>query len=355
MENDLNGIQRIIQFIQTPYYLEITIWKGYLVSFLSLAWFISTSPIFIFKLLQTSTTSLEKSSLLKKKILLLIVAGSFGLGYLVNFSYLYHKIRGQSVVKLYVIYNVFEVAEKLCSSFGSDIIGYFCFSSLGDRKVTSSPSYGSFAGSELACFVLAFCYITIHSVVLAHQWLALHVAVNSFNNGLLTLLISSQFIEVKSSVFKRWDANSKQHQQLIWSDSVERVHLSIFLLLIWIKNIIEGAKNEQLCQGCADCSIWKSIIFVGGSEILVDWIKHSFIVKLNNIHPSNIADYSKNILFFDSRERIFECCFKQVGFSIMPMICLIFSAIFSFSGVVGLIVLWIFSLIVNCLFKVFHP
>ena len=35
--------------------------------------------------------------------------------------------------------------------------------------------------------------------------LTLNVAINSFNNALLTLLLSNQFVEIKGSVFKRFE------------------------------------------------------------------------------------------------------------------------------------------------------
>lgn len=40
-------------------------------------------------------------------------------------SNLYHSIRSQSTLKLYVIFNVLEVLDKLFSSFGLDLIDSF--------------------------------------------------------------------------------------------------------------------------------------------------------------------------------------------------------------------------------------
>ncbi|KAL0203864.1 hypothetical protein M9458_001882, partial [Cirrhinus mrigala] len=40
----------------------------------------------------------------------------------VDYSMMYHLIRGQSVIKLYIIYNMLEVADRLFSSFGQDIL-----------------------------------------------------------------------------------------------------------------------------------------------------------------------------------------------------------------------------------------
>ena len=36
-------------------------------------------------------------------------------------SRVYHSIRGQSSIKLYVLFNVLDIADKLCCSIGQDI------------------------------------------------------------------------------------------------------------------------------------------------------------------------------------------------------------------------------------------
>jgi len=41
--------------------------------------------------------------------------------YVYNISWVYHNIRGQNVIKLYVIYNIVEIFDGLCSSFGIDV------------------------------------------------------------------------------------------------------------------------------------------------------------------------------------------------------------------------------------------
>lgn len=43
----------------------------------------------------------------------------------IDASRIYHTIRGQSVIKLYVIFNVFEILDKLCCSIGVDVVGSF--------------------------------------------------------------------------------------------------------------------------------------------------------------------------------------------------------------------------------------
>jgi len=47
--------------------------------------------------------------------------------------------------------------------------------------------------------------VVAHSLVLTYQLLSLNVAINSYDHSLLSLLISSQFMEIKGSVFKRFE------------------------------------------------------------------------------------------------------------------------------------------------------
>jgi len=47
--------------------------------------------------------------------------------------------------------------------------------------------------------------LVAHTMVLFFQMVTLNVAVNSYSNALLTLLISNQFVEIKGSVFKKFE------------------------------------------------------------------------------------------------------------------------------------------------------
>lgn len=48
-------------------------------------------------------------------------------------------------------------------------------------------------------------FLVAHTMVLFFQMVTLNVAVNSYSNALLTLLISNQFVEIKGSVFKKFE------------------------------------------------------------------------------------------------------------------------------------------------------
>jgi len=45
-------------------------------------------------------------------------------------------------------------------------------------------------------------------MILIYQLTALNVAINAYDNSLLTLLLSNQFVEIKGSVFKKFEKDN---------------------------------------------------------------------------------------------------------------------------------------------------
>lgn len=171
-----------------------------------------------------------------------ILAGTlFLLHRMTDASKMYHGVRGQDTIKLYVLFNVLEVSavapypneKRRAESLGAhrsptasaarlDKI-YKTRSSLGKPSVAGrmartltfgpSPSLASTWHTSVghtACIPedpsthLAIC-IVAHTLVLFYQLVTLNVAINSHSNALLTLLLSNQFVEIKGSVFKKFE------------------------------------------------------------------------------------------------------------------------------------------------------
>lgn len=222
-------------------------------------------------------------------------------------SRMYHSIRAQSAIKLYTIYNLLEVGDRLLSALGQDI-----FECLFSNETLSRDSLGrSKVLLPLGIFCLALVYNILHAVILFYQVIALNVAVNSYSNTLLTLLMSNQFVEIKSAVFKRFEKENTF--QMACADIVERFQLWIMLLIIAMRNVVEvgglsvpGAGSEDAGPSSfplhtasilpASFTILPSWLWSGevlspfvvviGSEMVVDWIKHAYVNKFNNIKPN---------------------------------------------------------------------
>jgi hypothetical protein len=222
-------------------------------------------------------------------------------------SRMYHFIRAQSAIKLYAIYNLLEVGDRLLSALGQDILECL-FSS---ETLSRNSSGRSRVWLPLGMFLLALVYNTIHAVDLFYQVIALNVAVNSYSNALLTLLLSNQFVEIKSAVFKRFEKENTF--QLACADIVERFQLWIVLIIIGMRNVVEvgglsvpGAGSEDsgpstiplhtssilpasftiLPSWLWSGEVLSPFILVIGSEMIVDWVKHAYINKFNNIKPT---------------------------------------------------------------------
>lgn len=242
------------------------------------------------------------------------------LAMLIDASRLYHTIRGQSVIKLYVIFNVLEILDKLCCSIGLDIIDSF-FSK-------PPPSTIAMHLPRAILFLLLIIYVFIHTIVLFFQMITLNVSINSFNNALLTLLVSNQFVEIKSAVFKKFEKENLF--QLSCSDILERFQLSIYILIIGFRNFSEISSSGYNLQ----LIIWDIIAplsFILLSEVLVDWLKHAFITKFNHIHPEVY------VRFVDALAKDFDhgcqethtlvdqspIVSRRIGFSAFPLTCLL--------------------------------
>lgn len=161
-------------------------------------------------------------------------------------------------------------------------------------------------------FCLALVYNCAHAMTLFYQVITLNVAVNSYSNALLTLLMSNQFVEIKGSVFKKFEKENLF--QLTCADIVERFQIWIVLLIIGMRNMVEvsglsmpGAGIELGNEGAptgdtplpvlpSSYNILPSWLWSGellspflvviASEMIVDTIKHAYISKFNNIKPN---------------------------------------------------------------------
>ena len=246
-------------------------------------------------------------------------------------------------------------------------------------------------------------------MVLFYMVMTLNVAVNSYSNALLTLLLSNQFVEIKGSVFKKFEKENLF--QLSCADIVERFQLSVFMSIIIIRNYVEltGGNGvdtavsylysfsasiftpskvfEQLMnafEGSRTLSFtgqgplamistifgmlpgWLSVvigtlarsfesshfkmietlltpaILVIGTEVIVDWLKHAFITKFNQIKPhvydryldSLCRDLVSGLVVTDGTNRREDnidqtsAVSRRIGFVTLPLACLVIRVFF---------------------------
>ena len=123
--------------------------------------------------------------------------------------------------------------------------------------------------------------------------------------------MSNQFVEIKSTVFKKFEKENLF--QLTCADVVERFQLWLMLIIIASRNIIETGglslgfggssstgsdpgsaaplRGSRILTSFTMLPAWTEqvlgpFLLVLGSEMLVDWIKHAYITKFNNTKPA---------------------------------------------------------------------
>jgi hypothetical protein len=206
-----------------------------------------------------------------------------------------------------------KVFDKLFSALGQDI--FECLFS--DETLERDVDGRSKILRPLGMFLLALIYNVVHSAALFYQVITLNVAVNSYSNALLTLLMSNQFVEIKSTVFKMFQKDNIF--QMTCADIVERFQLWLMLTIIALRNIVEvggisvlggeGAAADVVKEAASSLrsnsilpnsftilpnwagEVLSPFLLVLGSEMLVDWIKHAYISKFNRIQPAVYQKY----------------------------------------------------------------
>jgi hypothetical protein len=229
---------------------------------------------------------------------------------------LYHWIRGQSMIKVYVLIAMVEVFDRLFSSLGQDCLESMYWNTVS--RPWSSRMYMSVS-------VVAV-YATVHALILFLHVETLNVAINSADQALLTLLISGNFAEIKSTCFKKY--NNAALFKITASDICERFKLGLFLSLILLLNVAQGMEKGQFTGYLRMCGL------VWCSELLSDWIKHAFITKFNflpaKVYPSyalllagDVTGIGHEGVNLDHSHAVV----KRIGFAQIPLVCVMFRLI----------------------------
>ncbi|KAJ4002012.1 eukaryotic membrane protein family-domain-containing protein [Lentinula boryana] len=303
--------ERVSNFLSIPLAMEKIIGFGFILCFDSFLYTFTVLPIrfaiafscLARNLFSSSAPSLppsQKADILRTFLLIVTIAI---LVPLTDASKIYHFVRGQDTIKLYVIFNALEIGDRLCASFGQDILDCL-FSRSTLEPLSHRVPVSSHTFRPLVFFLLATVYNVLHCIVMIYQLISLNVAVNSYDHALLSLLVSNQFVEIKGSVFKKFEKDGLF--QITCADIVERFTLALMLGIVAFRNLIELSGSEfdfdhggfvlpksfgwfWFREHKTINFLWTisyPVLTVMISEMLVDWLKHAFITKFNHIRPS---------------------------------------------------------------------
>lgn len=315
-----SNLQILLSYVELPIHLEKFMTFGILYSSVVFLKWIVIIPLrciihtllTLIKIIRRKKVCLFKStsSLVYKNDLLSISGVIITLFFLRNIdtSRIYHNIRAGTAVKLYFMTQVLDIADRLLSASGQDILKVtYKFNSLKVKNKISLRKILQF----LSLFIISILYLLLHSYALIYQVMALNVAINSYSNALLTLILSNQFSELKSAVFKKTEREGLFQNSC--ADLNERFLIFIMLAIISSRNFLQILVNTSSISDCFEnlkpnswstqLTSWNTIndwiglligpsIFVIGSEFLVDWVKYAYILRFNRIKPKIYSKFT---------------------------------------------------------------
>lgn len=240
---------------------------------------------------------------------------------LVPMSRAYHWIRGQNTIKLYVIVGIMEVLDRLACAFGQDAL---------DSFYLTTRRYETLRDSKRVLLFL----LVVNGVVLLHTGLlyvhitTLNVVVNaSEDSAIIALLVSNNFSEIKSFVFKRY--NARNLFDVACSDVCERFKLCLFLsllaLLAW-SQAVGTTDPARRREGMTTVMSQASVIMV--FEIIADWVKHAFMAKFNKLDAAVYDEFADRLardvvtgrgggLALDHTHAVT----RRLGLAVLPLAC----------------------------------
>jgi hypothetical protein len=154
--------------------------------------------------------------------LILMIVPSIVLMIGTDSSKMYHAVRGQDTIKLYVIFNALEIGDRLCCAFGQDVLDtlfardtltYTTVKANGRRRKREhvrpffflTLSLGYVCEFSEGAFLLT--PPVVHTLIFFYMLISLNVAINSYDYTLISLLISNQFVEIKGCELLESSAN----------------------------------------------------------------------------------------------------------------------------------------------------
>ncbi|KAG4401028.1 hypothetical protein GLYMA_07G191900v4 [Glycine max] len=277
---DEKGRERVYDTIfRLPWRCELLIDVGFFVCFNSFLSLLTIMPMriamTIWRLLKTRKFKRPSTIELSDFGCFLIMACGVIVLQQIDISLIYHMIRGQATIKLYVIYNMLEIFDKLCQNFIGDVLPMLFHSA--EELARCPPETES-----MKFWIWRFISDQVLAVVASIQAITLSACIVSHYNALPALLVSNNFAEIKSYVFKGYSRDNVH--SMVYSDSIERFHISAFILFVLAQNILEA-------EGPWFGSFISNILLVYLFEMGIDIIKHSFIAKFNNIAPIAYSEF----------------------------------------------------------------
>uniref|UniRef100_A0A8C0VPR8 Transmembrane anterior posterior transformation 1 n=1 Tax=Cyanistes caeruleus TaxID=156563 RepID=A0A8C0VPR8_CYACU len=252
----------------------------------------------------------------------------------VDYSMMYHLIRGQSVIKLYIIYNMLEVADRLISSFGQDILDALYWTAT-EPKERKRAHIG-----VIPHFFMAVLYVFLHAILIMVQATTLNVAFNSHNKSLLTIMMSNNVSIMSRYLCMEINVSLELTDFGFFNPDIkERFTNYVLLLIVCLRNMEQFSWNPDHLW-----VLFPDVCMVVASEIAVDIVKHAFITKFNDITADVYSEYRASLAFdlVSSRQKnaytdYSDSVSRRMGFIPLPLAVLLIRVVTSSIKVQGVL------------------
>ncbi|KCV72497.1 hypothetical protein H696_00092 [Fonticula alba] len=276
---------------------------------------------------------------------------------LLESSTLYHSTRaGQQSMKLFVVVNMLGVAARILAPIGADLGRTLSTAARKDHLPAVTPGASPSSSPQLAMpphatggteaastshgvsprevFYLAAAYTVVtalHAHVLLQELIVLNVAVNALDGGgaLGALLMSTQFIEIKAYIFKKF--NRGGIHELACTDAMERFHIAVYGAAIAFRNASELGLLDVLFSSPLSLSGWLAIfsyfaeallkpyLMLALSELLVDAIKHACVSRRARLPSRLYSAFSGSLRVMLKSYRNTAIAARRIKFNPVPI------------------------------------
>lgn len=271
----------LLEVVQAPWRVEKILGFGFLLCLDILLHELSFTPAQVLRAVPSILRGRRLNITVQCDVLrlALILANVWLVSVVFDASFVYHYIRGESPLKLYVIFNMLEMFERWLRSTGVDLFD-LVMASVQDpwRSLLSK------AGLSLA---ISFVHSTMHLL----RVLLFSVAINTSSSAVFLIIVTNNFGEIKSTVFKRYDA--KGLFPIITSDIVERFYLVLDILFVLVRYSIAAHRGM-----CSLADVVGSLTFIVVLELVTDWLKFGLIIKFSELKAATLETY-KEVLMAD--------------------------------------------------------
>lgn len=132
----------------------------------------------------------------------------------------------------------------------------------------------------------------LHSLSLLLVAVTLNVAVNADDHSFVALLVSNNFNELKSSIFKKYTPESLHSVCVV--DAIERLQYVLLFLVIILQHVSEKFDERAIADGL-------SILVV---EVFIDFAKLLFCCRFNGIPVTIFRSYTELSLLDLASEKV---------------------------------------------------